>query len=262
MSLIGGWLAAWRERRTRSTLTRRAIPEALWQLTLARYPFLARRTPADVDQLRRLATLFLDRKEFSGANGMLVDDEVAVAVAAQACLPILKLGLHRYDGFVGIVLHPDEAVARRVVTDDDGVVHEYEETLSGEAMQGGPVMLSWPDVQAAGESSAWAYNVVIHEFAHVLDMDSAATLGPASAAQRAAHQAWLSDLTREYSAFCVAVDAGAETLVDPYGAESIEEFFAVCSEAFFVAPVDLLQQREGLYALMRAYYQQDPAASH
>ena len=262
MRLFSRWLAAWRERRTRSTLTRRAIPEALWQLTLARYPFLARRTPADVDQLRRLATLFLDRKEFSGANGMLVDDEVAVAVAAQACLPILKLGLHRYDGFVGIVLHPDEAVARRVVTDDDGVVHEYEETLSGEAMQGGPVMLSWPDVQAAGESSAWAYNVVIHEFAHVLDMDSAATLGPASAARRAAHQAWLSDLTREYSAFCVAVDAGAETLVDPYGAESIEEFFAVCSEAFFVAPVDLLQQREGLYALMRAYYQQDPAASH
>lgn len=262
MRLFSRWLAAWRERRTRSTLKRRAIPEALWQLTLARYPFLARRTPADVDQLRRLATLFLDRKEFSGANGMLVDDEVAVAVAAQACLPILKLGLHRYDGFVGIVLHPDEAVARRVVTDDDGVVHEYEETLSGEAMQGGPVMLSWPDVQAAGESSAWAYNVVIHEFAHVLDMDSAATLGPASAAQRAAHQAWLSDLTREYSAFCVAVDAGAETLVDPYGAESIEEFFAVCSEAFFVAPVDLLQQREGLYALMRAYYQQDPAASH
>ena len=258
---MGGWLTAWRERRTRRTLTRRAIPEALWQLTLARYPFLARRTPADVDQLRRLATLFLDSKEFSGAHGMLVDDEVAVAVAAQACLPILKLGLHRYDGFVGIVLHPDEVVARRVVTDDDGVVHEYEETLSGEAMQGGPVMLSWPDVQAAGESSAWAYNVVIHEFAHVLDMDSVATIGPGTAAQRAAHQVWLTNLTAEYSAFCVAVDAGEETLVDPYGAESIEEFFAVCSEAFFVAPVELSQQREGLYSLMQSYYRQDPAAS-
>lgn len=262
MRLFDGWLAAWRERRIRRTLERRAIPEALWQLTLARYPFITRRTATDLDQLRRLATLFLDRKEFSGAHGMLVDDEVAVAVAAQACLPVLKLGLHRYDGFVGIVLHPDEAVARRVVTDDDGVVHEYDETLSGEAMQGGPVMLSWPDVQAAGESSAWAYNVVIHEFAHVLDMDSVATLGPATPPQRAAHQAWLSDLTREYSAFCVAVDVGEETLVDPYGAESIEEFFAVCSEAFFVAPVELLQQREALYALMRSYYRQDPAALH
>lgn len=262
MRLLDGWLSAWRERRTRRALERRAIPEALWQLTLARYPFITRRTVADVDQLRRLATLFLDRKEFSGAHGMQVDDEVAVAVAAQACLPILKLGLHRYDGFVGIVLHPDEAVARRAVTDDAGVVHEYDETLSGEAMQGGPVMLSWPDVQAAGESSAWAYNVVIHEFAHVLDMDSVATLGPANAAQRAAHHAWLSDLTREYAAFCVAVDAGEETLVDPYGAESIEEFFAVCSEAFFVAPVELLQQRNGLYALMRSYYRQDPAAPY
>ena len=246
----------------RRTLESRAIPEALWQLTLARYPFITRRTAADLDQLRRLATLFLDRKEFSGAGGMQVDDEVAVAVAAQACLPILKLGLHRYDGFVGIVLHPDEVVAQRVVTDDDGVVHEYDETLSGEAMQGGPVMLSWPDVQAAGELSAWAYNVVIHEFAHVLDMDSVATLGPATAAYRSEHQGWLSDLIRKYSAFCVAVDAGEQTLVDPYGAESIEEFFAVCSEAFFVAPVELSQQRDGLYALMRTYYRQDPAAFH
>lgn len=262
MTVLARWLAAWRERRTHRTLERRAIPEGLWQLTLARYPFLAHRAASDVAELRRLATLFLDRKEFSGAGGMQVDDEVAVAVAAQACLPILKLGLHRYDGFVGIVIHPDEVVAQRVVTDDDGVVHEYDETLSGEAMHGGPVMLSWPDVQAAGESSAWAYNVVIHEFAHVLDMDSVASVGITTQAQRAAQQTWLGDLSREYTAFCSEVDAGAQTLVDPYGAESIEEFFAVCAEAFFVAPVDLLQQQPRLYALMQQYYLQDPASSH
>ena len=262
MTVLARWLAAWRERRTHRTLERRAIPEGLWQLTLARYPFLAHRAASDVAELRRLATLFLDRKEFSGAGGMQVDDEVAVAVAAQACLPILKLGLHRYDGFVGIVIHPDEVVAQRVVTDDDGVVHEYDETLSGEAMHGGPVMLSWPDVQAAGESSAWAYNVVIHEFAHVLDMDSVATVGVTTLAQRAAQQTWLGDLSREYTAFCSEVDAGAQTLVDPYGAESIEEFFAVCAEVFFVAPVDLLQQQPRLYTLMQQYYLQDPASSH
>ena len=48
---------------------------------------------------------------------------MAVAIAAQAVLPVLRLGLARYDGFIGIVVHPDQVVARREVTDDDGIVH-------------------------------------------------------------------------------------------------------------------------------------------
>ncbi|HJV60518.1 MAG TPA: M90 family metallopeptidase, partial [Albitalea sp.] len=162
--------SGWRRRREQRTLERRAIPDALWQLTLLRYPFLARRDDADQAQLRRLATLFLAEKEFHGAQGLVVTDEIAVAIAAQACLPVLRLGLQLYAGFVGIVVHPDEVVAQREVMDEDGIVHQYDETLAGEAMGGGPVMLSWHDVQAAGESAEWGYNVVIHEFAHVLDM--------------------------------------------------------------------------------------------
>ena len=94
-----------------------------------------------------MATLFLDRKEFTGAHGLGVTDKMAVAVAAQACLPVLRLGLQLYDGFVGIVMHRDEVVAAREVTDEAGVVHRYGELLAGEAMEGGPVMLSWRDVR-------------------------------------------------------------------------------------------------------------------
>ena len=60
-------------------------------------------------------------------------------------------------------------MARREVTDEDGVVHHYGEVLAGEAMDGGPVMLSWQDVARPGVS-ANGYNVVIHEFAHKLDL--------------------------------------------------------------------------------------------
>ena len=74
---------------------------------------------------------------------------MAVAIAAQACLPVLRLGLRPYDGFVGIVVHPDEVQVRREFVDDDGVVHEYDDVLAGEAMEGGPVMLSWRDVSGA-----------------------------------------------------------------------------------------------------------------
>jgi MtfA peptidase len=169
LSLLSGWRGAWERWRRKRTLAHRAIPEALWQLTLARFPFLSRRSAADVQGLRELATLFLADKEFAGAHGLHVDDEMAVTIAAQACLPVLRLGLHWYQDFKGIVVHADAVVAQREVVDADGVVHQYEEELSGEAMQGGPLMLSWQDVAESGSSAEWGYNVVIHEFAHVLD---------------------------------------------------------------------------------------------
>jgi Mlc titration factor MtfA (ptsG expression regulator) len=100
---------------------------------------------------------------------------MAVAIAAQACLPVLELGLAPTSASSASSSTRRRGRAARV-TDEDGIVHRYDEVLSGEAMEGGPVMLSWRDVSEAGESAATGYNVVIHEFVHVLDMrDGAAT---------------------------------------------------------------------------------------
>ena len=152
-------------------------PGPLWQLTLARYPFLAARERRQAGAAARHGDALPRQKEFTGARGLEVTDEMAVAIAAQACLPALELGLEWLDGFVGIVVHEDAVVARREVEDDDGIVHAYDEELSGEAMSGGPVMLAWRDVDDAGESAADGYNVVVHEFAHVIDMRGGVTAG-------------------------------------------------------------------------------------
>jgi Mlc titration factor MtfA (ptsG expression regulator) len=252
---------AWRQHREQRILTQRAVPDVLWQWTLARYPFLAALTAEEQAALRRLSTLFLAAKEFTAGPGLVLSDEIAVAVAAQACLPILHLGLDAYDGFVGIVLHADEVVARRQVTDDDGVVHEYDETLTGEAMDGGPVMLAWRDVQDAGESADWGYNVVIHEFAHVLDMGDGEADGVPPLPGVAEREAWMSVLDPAYESFCTAVDAGHETLLDPYGATGVDEFFAVAAESFFVTPNEMRAEHPDLYGLLARYFRQDPAAS-
>ena len=183
------WSALQRRREAR-TLARRAIPEPCGRLTLARFPFLARRSASDVPRLRDMATLFLARKEFGGPSDTPVSDEMAVAVAAQACLPVLELGLAWYDAFVGIVIHPDAVQVRREVMDDAGIVHEYDETLSGEAMEGGPMMLSWRDVAESGESAEWGYNVVIHEFAHVIDMRDGVADGIPPLSSRVAREHW------------------------------------------------------------------------
>jgi Mlc titration factor MtfA (ptsG expression regulator) len=257
--VIGSWLARMRARREQRIVRRRAISDALWFHTLTSLPFLARWDEADLAELRRLASLFLDEKEFAGAGGLTVTDPMAVRIAVQACLPVLRLGLAPYRSFVGIVVHADEVVAPREVVDDDGVVHTYDEVLAGEAMGGGPLMLSWTDVRDAGVSADWAYNVVIHEFAHVLDMADGEADGvpPLPSAER--RRLWISVLDAEYATFCRWVDEGRDTVLDPYGATEVSEFFAVAVEAFFVASAAMQQEHPKLYALFAEYFQQDPA---
>jgi MtfA peptidase len=258
--VIGRWWRGLRKRREQAALARRAIPDDLWKRTLVRYPFLQRRDAADAAELRRLTSLFLDRKEFSTAGGLKLTDAMVVAIAAQAVLPVLRLGLDRYDGFVGIVVHPGQVVARREVADDDGIVHQYDEVLAGEAMEGGPVMLSWQDVRAAGRSAAQGYNVVIHEFAHVLDMADGVADGVPLLPADIALAAWRGLLQKEHTAFVQRVEREEETVLDPYGAQGEDEFFAVASEAFFVHPRAMQHEHPDLYGMFMRYYRQDPAA--
>lgn len=249
----------WREQRA---VDRHAIPDGLWQLTLLRYPFLAQRSADDLAELRRLCSLFLASKEFHGVDGFEVTDEVAVAVAAQACLPVLRLGLGWYDGFVGIVMHEGEVVAQRRFEDEDGVVHEYDEELAGEAMEDGPLMLAWNAVAVSDDPAEFGadavYNVVIHEFAHVIDMrDGVADGVPPLGSE--ARERWITVIDAEWEKFCERVDAGEETLIDPYGAEAVEEFFAVAVEAFFVAPEAMRAEEPAMYALLAGFFKQNPA---
>lgn len=256
-------LKAWRHWREQRAAQRHAIPDALWQLTLLRYPFLARRSADDLAELRRLCSLFLSAKEFHGARGFQVTDEVAVAVAAQACLPVLRLGLSWYDGFVGIVMHEGEVVAQRRFEDEDGIVHEYDEELAGEAMEGGPLMLAWNAIAVSNDPAQFGvdevFNVVIHEFAHVMDMRDGLADGvpPLDSARR---ERWIAVIDAEWERFCARIDAGEDTLIDPYGGEAVEEFFAVAVEAFFVAPQAMRIEEPAMYELLAGFFKQDPAA--
>ncbi len=227
-------------------MARYAIADSLWAWTLLRYPFLRALHSEEQTRLRRLCSLFLAEKEFHGAQGFVVTNEVAVAVAAQACLPVLNLDLSLYDGFVGIVMHAGEVRVQREFEDGMGVVHQTTDELAGETIDGGPMMLTWQALLDAEQPNEQPYNVVIHEFAHVLDM-------------RGGLSTRLVGLSATYEHFCQEVDAGADTLIDPYGSESIEEFFAVSCETFFVAGSALRETYPILYESLTAYFQQDPA---
>jgi len=247
------FLKSWRRKRR---LERVTIDPALWARVVSAYEFLSDLSPDERARLRDLVVVFLGEKELHGADGMAISDEIGVAIAAQACLPVLELGIDVYDGFVGVVVYPGQFHVRRSEVDEDGVLHEWGDELSGEAMPGGPVVLSWQDVDLGGAG----YNVVIHEFAHKIDMLHGDADGyPAPHVGMDAGR-WHKVLEDSYERFCERVDAAEETPFDEYAAEHPAEFFAVMSEEFFTDPILLRDELPDLYGELALFYRQDPAA--
>ena len=236
-----------------------SLPDALWQEVIAALPFLDRLSADELARLRRLSEDFLAEKEFTSAGGLELTDAMCVSIAVQGCLPVLNLGLRPYRDWVGVVVYPDEFVIPRSVEDEFGVVHEYDDVASGEAWEGGPLLVSWRDAQMAGEG----YNVVIHEFAHKLDMLNGEADGVPPLPPDIARAEWEEALLAAYDDFCARVDdaerRGIDDLpLDPYAAEHPGEFFAVMSESFFEMPDVLAAEYPALYTLFCRFYRQDP----
>ena len=258
-----GLLRRWRERIAASDNT---IDEAQWQAAETRLPFLAHLNRAQQQRLRSLASRFIACKQWHGAQGLNITLAMQLSIALQACLLVLELGLERYDGWLGIVVYPGDFVIPRQIVDENGVMHEYDDVVLGEAWEGGPVLLSWFEEHDQPEG----INIVIHEFAHKLDMADGCADGLPPLPATLSRREWRRVFAAAYEDFCRRVDEAdfhgadfpGETLdrfaLDPYASESPAEFFAVMSEAFFETPNVLYSEYPGVYHLLAAFYGQDP----
>lgn len=245
---------AWRRQRI---LRRADLPEDVWRKTLRRLPALCRLSEGEAQRLRRLAILFLHEKDISAAAGLALTDDIRLAIAAQACLLILNLDLDYYAGWRSVVVYPDQFLPQHESMDDAGVVHVTRHPTMGEAWLQGPIVLSAADVLAGGDG----VNVVMHECAHKLDMLNGAADGFPPLHRDMDVQRWSRTFTHAYTAFCAEVESGAETALDPYGAEDPGEFFAVLTEAFFEIPGALSRTFGEIYPQLAAFYRQDPLTS-
>jgi Mlc titration factor MtfA (ptsG expression regulator) len=268
-------------RLSRSTAV--AIPDGLWNAARAALPGAANLTPDEAARLRDLAGRLLAEKEMSTAGDLELTAEMQVNIAVQACLPILNLGLEWYRGWTSIVVYPGEFLVPRSVADEDGVVHEYSEPITGEAWDGGPLLLSWEDAQRRATDTGTAYSVVIHEFVHKIDLlDGAADGCPPLSRELHARldaRSWMKVLDDTFERFLSELELIESELpegIDPeseeadryyahlpfdaYAAHDEAEFFAVTSEAFFVEPEALQRAFPDWYALLGAFFLQDPAA--
>jgi MtfA peptidase len=246
-------LRAWRRRRV---LLRKPIAEATWREVLEYYEFFDGLSREETERLRELATLVLHEKSIHAARDFSISEEMRVMIAAQAALLILNLDVDWYRGWVEIVVYPDEFLAEHEYTDEHGVTHRVREPRTGESWAAGPLLLSWSDVQSPDVEAG--YNVVIHEFAHKLDMLNGQSNGLPPLHPGMNRDAWSAAFSAAYDDLGLRVDKGEQTAIDPYASEGPDEFFAVATEAFFLIPDVLHQEYPAVYDQLRAFYRQDP----
>jgi Mlc titration factor MtfA (ptsG expression regulator) len=158
-----------------------------------------------------------------------------------------------------VIVYPDEFMTKPEFEDDAGVVHQRRESLAGDTVLGVPVVLSWPDVQAGADWDSAGMNLVIHEFAHKLDMRSGDANGCPPLPAEMPPRSWQKAMSAAFEHFRARVEKGEETAIDPYAAESPAEFFAVLSEVFFRPYAVIARVSEDLRALSW-FYKQDPAS--
>ncbi|MGH8671618.1 MAG: zinc-dependent peptidase [Burkholderiales bacterium] len=250
-------LRAYRNWRRKRILKRAAPPDAAWWATLAHLPFMAGLSKQELERLRALCVLFLHEKHIEGAAGVQVTEPMRLTIAVQACLPILNLGLDYYRGWSSIIVYPGQFVPGHEEIDEVGVVSIDDAALSGESWIDGPLILSWDDARRSGAGDG--VNVVIHEFAHKLDMLNGDANGYPPLHPDMDREAWSATFSTAYAEFCRSVENGDETALDPYAAHDPGEFFAVLSEAFFEVPGLVLQRYPEVYRQLCTFYRQHPA---
>jgi Mlc titration factor MtfA (ptsG expression regulator) len=268
-------------------LNKPLIPDELWQTCIARFPFIRTLADDDLQRLKLLSEELLHTKTITGAGGLEITDEIAVTIVAQAALLVLNLTLDLYKDMPGIVVYPSAFMVPRQQRDAAGVVHEWREALAGQAMSaGGTIALSWEDIISGADF--WARrNVVIHEFAHKIDMERGNPNGcPPFLVNyhdgmqvriwQQVFSAAFNDFSHRVHGFQHALPAMHDTQMDflhhlhepvrrplpldPYASTNPAEFFAVASEVFFVAPAQLIADYPQVYHLLARYYRQETIA--
>lgn len=260
---IAGWFIigeAWWRRRRRLALARQPFPQQWQQWLLARTSIYAR-VPAELrEQLHGLIRIFVGEKIFVGCNGLEVTEEMRVVIAAYACLLVVNRRdvprSHFYDDLFSILVYPTPFIVPHTHRDGHGVVTEGHRVLSGQAWDSRRIIVSWQDIE---DGLASGHNVVLHEFAHYLDMEDETMDGAPGLGSARAYQEWSTVFWSEYDALRANLRAGQPTFLDPYAASEPAEFFAVVTEAFFEKPQEFQAQHAGLYQQLRRYYRVDPA---
>ena len=237
-----GLLRAWKRRR----LARREFPAA-WLPHLEQHvPFFADLEGEVLQRFLDLLKVFVWEKQFVGAGGMEITDEVKVVVAATAARLVLHLDLTYYDKLSEIVVYPGHYRHP-----------ETEGVIFGEANAWGTVVLSWDAVLQGLKNPADGHDTATHEFAHVLDRADGAFDGTPELRAWSHYTPWTQVMSEHYNKLRKRKGAQRKVLRS-YGAQNEAEFFAVATEAFFEKSRQMRKRTPDLYLELIRFYGFDP----
>lgn len=199
-------------------------------------------------------------KYWEGCQGFTITEEVQVTVAAQAALLVLGMEDQYFDHVQSVLVYPTAYIAPEKTRGAGGVVTIGNSTREGEAWYRGPVILSWDDVLQGGRQNTDGSNLVLHEFAHQLDMQNGRSAdGTPPMESKKQNEQWQSVLHSEYQQLVRDCRQGRRTLLGHYAATNLAEFFAVATECFFERADQMKQEHPSLYKILAEYYHQEPA---
>lgn len=248
------------KRRRREKLREMPFPGA-WAAVLERnVPYYRYLPHEDQRELRRHVQVFLAEKNFEGCRGILMTDEIRVTVAGHACVLLLHRDTDYFPRLVTILVYPGAFVAKSIVQRHETFVVHGEEARAGEAWQRGVVVLAWDSVDEGFRHPHDGQNVILHEFAHQLDLENGDADGFPADVPFALRRRWGHVLSAAYEQLCEDTAHGRRTLLHPYGATDPAEFFAVATEYFFERPDAVKVVHPELYDVLSEYYCQDPGA--
>ena len=250
----------WQDHRRKKILENPFPPE--WESILLRNVKHFRRLSEEKRKhLRELVQVFVAEKNWEGCGGLAMNDEIRITIAAQACLLVLELPHDLYSGVDSIFVYPTTVIIpeRPIgVFERPGTIRQGSTPILGEAHLRGPVILVWDSVLQMARHPESGHNVVYHEFAHKLDMADGRIDGTPPLENKEQYEQWTKICSKEFLQLRARSSGGRPTFLDSYGAVNEAEFFAVITEQFFDQPEALKRYHPELYAVLRAFYRQDP----
>ncbi|MGS0728724.1 M90 family metallopeptidase, partial [Shewanella sp. 0m-11] len=243
------WIASapWRARQRRKRINQQPFPHEWREILKRRTPFF-RVLPTDLQlQLKKHIQVFIAEKHFVGCDGLKINDDIRVTVAAQACLLLLNRKTDFYPRLKEILIYPSAFIVENQQQHGAGVVSAQKRVLAGESWQHGRVVLSWQTTKHDAAVPDDGSNVVFHEFAHQLDQEDGRANGAPVLKNIADYASWSKVLMQEYQTLVDASVHGELSLFSYYGATNPAEFFAVVTEVFFEQPHEFINQHPALY---------------
>ena len=233
------------------------LPPILKQLTteqrkiLTDHSALYNRLPGDLKiRLESLMHVFLREVTFEVDGFSEVTEEMRICVAAEACVLILNLGYDSYSQLSRVIISKD--VLKQAGKECAGWAGRHEVAMHWDACLQG---MHW---------GADNYNVILHEFAHVLDQadDATAQSIPVAVDSLVDRVKWEQVIDQEYPKIKAAYAEGRAHTIDKYALTSNAEFFSSATESFFERSKELHQHDSDIYELLQDYYGLDPVYWH